>query len=103
MFSQAVVWCLPLDLNRWIFQTPKGESFIPGRMDMSADVPSKEALDQAGVLAGWLRENDQWRSYRGSAEIAQCSHPDRTQRVKPVINAMNVAVSSDSPLYSCSC
>jgi len=27
-------------------------------MDMSADVPSKEALDQAGVLAGWLREND---------------------------------------------
>lgn len=55
---------------------------------MSANVSSKEALDQAGVLAGWLMENE---SYRGSAEIAQWSHPDRTQRVKPVMNAMNVA------------
>lgn len=53
---------------------------------MSANVSSKEALDQAGVLAGWLMENE---SYRGSAEIAQWSHPDRTQRVKPVMNAMN--------------
>jgi hypothetical protein len=59
---------------------------------MSADVPGKEVLDQAGVLAGWLLENEQWRPYRGSAEIAQCSHPDRGQRVKPVIDAMNVVV-----------
>ena len=46
---------------------------------MSASVSRKKALDQAGVLAGWPMENEQWRPYRGSAEIAQCSHPDRTQ------------------------
>src|SRR5882757_4716712 len=65
---------------------------------MSADVPSKELLEQAGILAKWLLGIENWQPYRGTAKIEQCSHPDRKQRVKPVINAMNVEVSSK---YSC--
>lgn len=70
---------------------------------MSADVSSKEVLDQASLLAEWLLKKEQWRSYGGSAEIAQCSHPDRIQRVKAVINVMNVAVYSESPSRACGC
>ena len=61
---------------------------------MSADAPSKELLEQAGALTKWLLGNEQWQPYRGKAEIEQCSHSDRKQRVKPVINAMNMQVSS---------
>lgn len=70
---------------------------------MSADEPRKEVLDQADVLAGWPLENEQWRPYRGGAEIAQCSHPDRRQQVKPVIDAMNVVVCSHCPVRSYRC
>lgn len=64
---------------------------------MTADVPSKELLEQAGALAKWLLANEHWQPYRGTAEIEQCSHPERKQRVKPVINAMSVEVSSKYP------
>ena len=64
---------------------------------MTADVPSKELLEQAVALAKWLLGNEHWQPYRGMAEIEQCSHPERKQRVKPVINAMNVEVSSKHP------
>ena len=68
---------------------------------MSADVPDKEALDQAGNLVEWLIKNENWRPYRGSDKIVQCSHPDRMQRIKPLIDAMNAAVYSNSLMHIC--
>ena len=43
---------------------------------MSADIPSKELLEQMGALGKWLIMNEQWQPYRGTAEIEQCSHPE---------------------------
>ena len=68
---------------------------------MSDDVPSKDLLEQAGALSTWLVRSEHWQPYRGMAEIEQCSHPDRKQRLKPVINAMKVEVSSKCPIYLC--
>ncbi|KFY96763.1 hypothetical protein V500_02313 [Pseudogymnoascus sp. VKM F-4518 (FW-2643)] len=60
---------------------------------MSVAPASKEVLEQADVLAAWLQQisdDEHWRPYRGSVEIEQCSHPDRTSRVRPLISAGNV-------------
>lgn len=59
---------------------------------MSTDTPRKELLEQARVLTKWLLETEDWRPYRGSVEIEQCSHLDRMQHIKPMINAMDVEV-----------
>jgi hypothetical protein len=65
---------------------------------MSADVSSKEPREQAGMLGKMAIGVEHWQPYRGTSEIEQYGHPDRKQRVKPFINAMNLDVSSR---YSC--
>ncbi len=62
---------------------------------MSVAPASKEVLEQADVLAAWLQQisdDENWRPYRGSVEVEQCSPPDRTSRVRPLISAGNVEV-----------
>jgi hypothetical protein len=68
-------------------------------MNAPAPTPSKEILEQADVLAEWLQqisEKEHWRPYRGNVEIEQCSHPDRTNKVRSLISAGNMEVSSMS-------
>jgi hypothetical protein len=67
---------------------------------MSVAPASKEVLEQADILAAWLQQisdEEHWRPYRGSVEIKQCSHPDRSSRVKALIDAGNVEVCSNIP------
>jgi hypothetical protein len=58
---------------------------------------SRSSMKEIDELTAWLQgisETDDWRPYQGSNEVQQCSHPDRTIRVEPLVRAAEIKVSS---------
>lgn len=59
---------------------------------MSNNTQISEVLEQANDLAGWLSQvtDRNWATYRGSHQIEQCSHPDRTKKIINLIRAVRL-------------
>jgi hypothetical protein len=60
---------------------------------------SRSSQKEIDELTAWLQgisETDDWRPYQGSNQVQQCSHPDRTIRVEPLVRSAEIEVSSIS-------
>jgi hypothetical protein len=56
----------------------------------------RSSLKEIDELTAWLQgisETNDWRPYQGSNEVQQCSHPDQTIRVEPLVRAAEIEVS----------
>jgi hypothetical protein len=53
----------------------------------------RSSLKEIDELTAWLQgisETNDWRPYQGSNEVQQCSHPDQTIRVEPLVRAAEI-------------
>ncbi|KAH8695689.1 hypothetical protein BGW36DRAFT_205991 [Talaromyces proteolyticus] len=96
VINENTITILPSTLRHQKKRLPQSSASAPSTMEPSSQ--TKEVLDQVRTLATWLNDvldEDYWRPYRANVDVEQCSHPDRVNKIRPLISTGNIEVSRD--------